>query len=321
MRLDDRILLVDKPKGLTSFAVVRRVRRAAGVRKVGHCGSLDPIGTGMLLVCTGVATRVATLFVDLPKEYEARVRFGRSTDSYDADGRVVEEAAVGELDPEVVRGALLTFEGPIEQVPPMVSALKHEGRRLYELARAGLDVERPPRRVMVYEIVLRELGADHADIHIRCGRGCYVRSIAHDLGRLLGVPAHLEALRRSAVGPFRVADAVQLDALETWQREARDAVPAPPAPAGVLALPRALEPFPALVVRAAFEPAVLHGAQPELRFFVDVPRGSGPCRLLSEDGRRLLAVGTTEGRMQFARVRLLRVFPEPVPIGEGEDAA
>ena len=318
MRLDDRILLVDKPKGLTSFAVVRRVRRAAGVRKVGHCGSLDPIGTGMLLVCTGVATRVAALFVDLPKEYEARVRFGRSTDSYDADGRVVEEAAVPELDPEVVRRALLTFEGPIEQVPPMVSALKHGGRRLYELARAGLDVERAPRRVMVYEIVLRELGAGHADIHIRCGRGCYVRSIAHDLGRLLGVPAHLEALRRSAVGPFRVADALQLDALEALPRGDRAGEPAAP---GVLPLPRALQPFPELVVRAAFERAVLHGAQPELRFFVDVPRGSGPCRLVSEDGRRLLAVGATEGRMQFARVQLLRVFPEPIPIGEGNDGA
>jgi tRNA pseudouridine55 synthase len=231
---------------------------------------------------------------------------------------VVEEAVVPELDPEVVRRALLTFEGPIEQVPPMVSALKHEGRRLYELARAGLDVERAPRRVMVYEIVLRELGAGHADIHIRCGRGCYVRSIAHDLGRLLAVPAHLEALRRSAVGPFRVADALQLDALEALPRGDRAGEPAPP---GVLSLPQALQPFPELVVRAGFERAVLHGAQPELRFFVDVPRDSGPCRLVSEDGRRLLAVGATEGRMQFARVQLLRVFPEPIPIGEGDDAA
>jgi tRNA pseudouridine55 synthase len=266
-----------------------------------------------------VATRVASLFVDLPKDYEARVRFGRATDSYDADGRVVEEAPVPALDAETVRRALLQFEGAIEQVPPMVSALKHQGQRLYELARAGREVERAARRVVVYEIGLRELGAEHADIHVRCGRGCYVRSLAHDLGQRLGVPAHLEALRRSAVGPFRVAEANTLAGLEAALGPGSVPEAEERAPRGVLALHRALAHVPALLLREAFRQAVLHGAQPEPRFLVDVPRASGPHRLLSEDGRRLLAVCLVEGRAQFARVRLLRVFPQPLAAGEGDE--
>ncbi|MFQ5600797.1 MAG: tRNA pseudouridine(55) synthase TruB [Candidatus Krumholzibacteriia bacterium] len=319
MRLDDRVVLIDKPAGITSFGAVRALRRLAGIQKVGHCGSLDPNATGLLVLCTGVATRVSSLFVDLPKEYQARVRFGRATDSYDADGSIVEEATVPPLSEESLRGALRHFEGEIEQTPPMVSALKHQGRRLYELAREGQTVERAPRRVMVFEIGLRDLGAEHADIRVRCGRGCYVRSIAHDLGRQLGVPAHLEALRRTAIGPFRVEQAVRLESLQSALRAQRGIAGERPAvPRGVTPLAVALESFPALYLRRPFEAAVRHGAQPEPRFFVDGPRSSGPHRLLSEDGRWLLAVCSAEGRLQFARVRLMRVFTEPLPAFEGE---
>jgi tRNA pseudouridine55 synthase len=308
MHCDDRLILIDKPQGLTSFGAVRRLRQATRVAKAGHCGSLDPNATGLLLLCTGVATRLADLFVDLPKEYEGRVRFGVATDSYDADGEVTSRAAVPALDRGQVETALQRFSGEIEQIPPMVSALKHEGRRLYELARQGKEVERAPRRVMVYSIALRDLGADHADIHVRCGRGCYVRSLAHDLGTALGVPAHLETLRRTAVGPFEVGAAAPLESLE-------DSLSSGAAVArGVLGIPRALEAFPALVLRAPFENAVQHGTQPEVRHLVDVPRGSGPHRLLSADRRRLLAVTRVEGKLQFARVRLVRVFPEPLPL-------
>jgi tRNA pseudouridine55 synthase len=315
MRLDDRVFLIDKSKGMTSFGAVRRLRRIARVSKAGHCGSLDPNATGLLLLCSGVATRVSSLFVDLPKAYVGRVRFGTATDSYDADGERVEEAPVPRLDESSVRQALRQFEGEIEQTPPMVSALKHEGRRLYQLAREGREVERPARRVLVYEIGLDELGAEHADIQVRCGRGCYVRSIAHDLGRALGVPAHLEALRRISIGPFDVSDAADLDELESALRDGPGQVAALP---GVRSLPSALRSFPALNVRRTFESAIGHGAQPEARFFVDVARVSGPHRLLSEDGRRLLAVAVSEGRLQFARVRLLRVFPTPLDDDNGE---
>ena len=317
MAFDDRVILIDKERGLTSFAAVRHVRRATSLEKVGHCGSLDPNATGLLILCTGVATRISSLFVDQPKRYQARVRFGRSTDTYDADGSVVRQAEVPRLNAEDVRQALQRFEGAIEQTPPMVSALKHQGRRLYELAREGREVERPARRVMVYEIVLRELGDDYADIHVHCGRGCYVRSLAHDLGEVLGVPAHLEALRRTAIGPFHVRDALELDVLS---RAVQAPVTLPEVAAAVLSLPSALQLFPALHLRERHETAVRNGMQPEGRFLLKLPARSGPHRLLSEDGRRLLAVTEVDGRQQFAQLRLLRVFPEPLPT-ESEDVA
>ncbi|HZM14765.1 MAG TPA: tRNA pseudouridine(55) synthase TruB [Candidatus Krumholzibacteria bacterium] len=319
MHFDDRVFLIDKPQGLTSFGAVRRLRRAARVQKAGHSGSLDPNATGLLVLCTGVATRLAGLFVDFPKEYEGRVRFGTATDSHDAAGEVIASAPVPALAASQVEEALQRFAGEIDQTPPMVSALKHQGRRLYEIARAGGEVERQPRRVRVHSIALRALGTDYADIHLRCGRGCYVRSIAHDLGQALGVPAHLEALRRTAVGPFALAEASSLEALETALAAA--AGTASPPPAGVLALPAALRSFPALTVRAPFEAALRHGAQPELRALVEVPRLSGPHRLLSADGQRLLAMAQVDGKKQWARVRLLRVFPEPVRVDAGGEAA
>jgi len=315
MHCDDRLILIDKPPGLTSFGAVRRLRQAARLAKVGHCGSLDPNATGLLLLCTGMATRLADLFVDLPKVYEGRVRFGTATDSYDADGSVTAQAPVPHFTPEQVDAALQQFAGEIEQTPPMVSALKHQGRRLYELAREGKEVERAPRRVMVYAIELRELGPEHADLRVRCGRGCYVRSLAHDLGARLGVPAHLETLRRSAVGPFEVGEASGLEDLE---RSLKASEPDAPLhrPPGVLAIPTALEVFPSLVLREPFEKAIQNGAQPEVRHLVDVPRVSGPHRLLSADRQRLLAMTRVDGKMQFARIRLVRVFPEPLSVVE-----
>jgi len=313
MHLDNRVILIDKGRGITSFAAVREVRRVARLDKVGHCGSLDPNATGLLILCTGVATRISSLFVDLPKRYEARVRFGRATDTYDADGRTLRETDVPPLQPESVRTALQSFEGEIEQIPPMVSALKHQGRRLYQIAREGREVERVPRPVRVYEIGLRDLGDGYADLDVHCGRGCYVRSIAHDLGALLGVLAHLESLRRSAVGPFLARDAIALDAFTDAIR-AGAATPA----AGVLeqpnvqSLPKALELFPELRLRHGHEADVRNGMQPEGRFLVALPGRDGPHRLLSEDGRRMIAVARVDGRRQFARIRLLRVFPEPL---------
>jgi len=316
--LDDRVILIDKGRGMTSFAAVREVRRAARLDKVGHCGSLDPNATGLLILCTGVATRLASLFVDLPKHYEARIRFGRATDTYDADGTTSSTADVPPLQPQTVRAALRHFEGEIDQIPPMVSALKHRGRRLYQLARQGQEVERAPRRVMVHEITLRELGDGYADVDVHCGRGCYVRSIAHDLGTLLGVPAHLESLRRSAVGPFRARDAIGLDAFSAALRVDADRPAAAALAPNVRTLPKALDLFPELRLRHRHEVEVRNGTQPEARFLVALPERGGPHRLLSEDGRRMLAVTLVDGRRHFARVRLLRVFPEPLPV-EQED--
>jgi tRNA pseudouridine55 synthase len=340
MQLDDRVVLVDKDPGLTSFAVVRRLRRLGRLQKAGHCGSLDPLATGLLLVCTGVGTRITSVFMELPKEYQARVRFGRSTDTYDAEGRITQEGPVPPLGDETLRAALRTFEGEIEQKPPMHSAVKVGGKRLYELARAGQEVERVARPVMVHEITLVDRGAEHADIRVRCGKGCYVRSIAHELGEKLGVPAHLEALRRVASGPFRVEGAVKLAALEAvlagtraedvaragagsehdGKAAAHDRDPDLRARCAraVLTIPLALEVLPALHLRATFEARLLHGVQPAPGTLREAPRTEGLHRLMSEDGARLLALTRVHTGQGLARVELERVFDPPLAAVEME---
>jgi tRNA pseudouridine55 synthase len=290
MQFDHRVLLIDKPSGMSSFGAVRLVRRALRLAKVGHCGSLDPLATGLLVLCTGAATRVANEFVGLPKRYVARVRFGRATDSYDADGRVTHEAPVPELEAAAVRRALERFQGEIEQRPPMVSALKVQGKRLYALARAGQEVERVPRKVMVYALELADLGVTHAELHVHCGRGCYVRSIAHELGEALGVPAHLEALRRVAIGPFRVDDAVLPAALAAALEDALARGSEASLQRAVLPLSEALAFMPVLRVRQSFEARLGHGVQPGPGALVEPPRAAGRHRLLSQDGERLLAL-------------------------------
>jgi tRNA pseudouridine55 synthase len=297
MTLDHRVLLVDKPAGPTSFAVVRQLRRVARVDKAGHCGSLDPGATGLLVVCTGAATRIASLFVDQPKEYVGRVGFGRATDTYDAAGRTTAEALVPPLAPGRLRAALARFTGEIAQVPPMVSALKVEGRRLYELARRGVEIERAPRPVMVYAIDLLAVGDDWADLRVRCGRGCYVRSIAHDLGVALGVPAHLASLRRSAIGALRVEDALAPEQF------------AAPHAAAVRTVAAALDFLPALHVRAMAETAVRNGAQPLPHLLCAGPRTAGQHRLLSEDGSRLLGIGVAASNSGPVRLETVFAFP------------
>jgi tRNA pseudouridine55 synthase len=217
------ILVVDKPVGPTSFAVLRRVRRAlmrvpgapARPPKLGHGGTLDPMASGVLPVCVGEATKVMPFLLDADKEYLATVHFGSETDTLDATGRVVAETSTAGLDTARLEAALSGFRGEIDQVPPMFSALKHHGQPLYRYARAGQTVPRPPRRVSVYELVL--LGfepPDRARLHIRCSKGTYIRSLAADLGRQLGVGAHLTELRRTASGPFRITQAVSLDEID-----------------------------------------------------------------------------------------------------------
>ncbi|MEO8084370.1 MAG: tRNA pseudouridine(55) synthase TruB [Ardenticatenales bacterium] len=207
------ILNIDKPAGRTSHDIVNAVRRASGERRVGHAGTLDPMATGVLVVCIGSATRVVDDIQAFTKGYRARITLGSATDSYDAMGQVTR---TGDADllaaltlPDVAR-ALDAFRGEIAQVPPMVSALKHEGERLYELARRGVEVERAPRPVTVYTLDILDWAPPDVTIALTCSRGTYVRSIAHDLGEALGVGGHLSALERTQVGPFGIADAAPL---------------------------------------------------------------------------------------------------------------
>jgi tRNA pseudouridine55 synthase len=208
------VLNLDKPAGLTSHDVVNRIRRLSGVRRVGHAGTLDPLATGVLLLCIGRATRLIEYLVDQGKVYETTVRLGQSTDTYDAEGEIVAERPVA-ADQAAIAAALDAFRGPIAQIPPMYSAIKRDGQPLYKLARQGITVAREPRAVTIYELQLLDWTAPDLKLRVACSSGTYIRSLAHDLGETLGCGGHLTTLRRTAVGPFTTADAVSVEGLTT----------------------------------------------------------------------------------------------------------
>lgn len=209
------ILPVDKPKGLPSFDVVEAVREGTGVQKVGHAGTLDPLATGLLIILVArPATRLQEACMHLPKTYEATMRLGETTPSHDAETEVVERtdpSGVTRGDIEEVRRS---FVGPIQQVPPMYSAIKVDGERLYEKARRGETVDRPPRQVRIDRLEVTDWTPPDLSVRVGCSKGTYIRALARDVGEALGVGAHLVALRRTAIGPFTVDESWALDALE-----------------------------------------------------------------------------------------------------------
>lgn len=206
-------LNLDKPRGKTSFAVVSLVKRLTGVRRAGHGGTLDPAATGVLPICLGQATRMSAYLLSGNKRYRAAVRLGIETDTYDAEGQVTARTDASGITLSHVEAALQAFRGRIHQVPPMYSALKRQGRRLYDLARAGQAVELEARQVEVYGLLIAEWAPPILVLDIECGRGTYIRSIAHDLGRALGCGAHLAGLVRTAIGPFTIEHALSIEGL------------------------------------------------------------------------------------------------------------
>lgn len=220
-------LLVDKPPRITSFGVVKKVRWALRVKKVGHAGTLDPMATGLLILLVGRdATRQQDRFMGLPKVYTGTLRLGQTTPSYDADTPVETEADAGGVTDDDLERARAAFVGDILQRPPVYSAIKRGGERLYKKARRGESVEVEPRPTAVYRFDLTDRRGGDVDFRVECSKGTYVRSLAHDLGQALGVGAHLVALRREAIGPFRVDEAFALDALVEAARPEDAARPA-----------------------------------------------------------------------------------------------
>jgi tRNA pseudouridine55 synthase len=215
------IVLLDKPAGYSSSQAVQKVRWLFQARKAGHTGSLDPFATGMLPICLGEASKTAGFMLDASKTYLARARLGQSTTTGDIEGEVVATAPLPNLDAAGIAAALTRFEGRIQQIPPMYSALKHQGQPLYRLARAGQEVPRQAREVTVHSLELVSWEAPLLEFHVHCSKGTYVRTLAEDIARALGSCAHLQALRRIAVEPFQEQDMVTLDRLETLAAEAR----------------------------------------------------------------------------------------------------
>ena len=208
------ILNVNKPLGITSHDVVDRVRKASGIRRVGHAGTLDPAASGVLIVCLGQATRVSKYLMESRKRYDAQIRLGISTDSGDTEGKTIYQAAEVKVTREQFEQALSLFLGRIEQIPPMHSALKHEGTALYKLARRGIEVKRTPRPVEIHNLELTVWTPPLLRLTVECSKGTYIRALARDLGEKLGSGAHLQSLVRLASGPFTLDKAVSLSAVE-----------------------------------------------------------------------------------------------------------
>jgi tRNA pseudouridine55 synthase len=250
------LLLVDKPCGITSFDVVRRVRRLCGTRQVGHCGTLDPAATGVLPVAIGSVTRLVEYLMAGEKEYLATLRFGVVTDTQDGDGLVLATNPLDTLDRSSLDAATMSFVGAISQVPPMHSALKRDGVPLYRLARQGIEVERQPRPVYIKAIEILEYAPPLASIRVVCGKGTYIRTLCHDLGRQLGCGAHMASLRRTRCGDFRAEACHTLEQLERIV-EAGGTLP-------LIAPAAALPGWPALHVSEAAKSRLANGIAPGL---------------------------------------------------------
>lgn len=284
------ILLVDKPEGLSSNAVLSRAKRIVGIRKAGHAGTLDPMASGLLVLCFGQATKVAGFLLDADKRYRAEVQLGVSTDSEDAEGTVIARERVPALDDAALEAVLERFRGPIEQVPPMYSALKHQGRRLYELARKGEQVERKPRSIVIHRLSLIERSAERLCLDVHCSKGSYIRSLARDIGAAIGCGAHLSALRRTSSAPFDVGEAVALEALESLSGEQAQAL--------LMPADQALEHLPAVELDGQLAGRVLHGQ----RLAGVRAAHSGQVRMYGPDG--FLGVGEMDGQGHLRPVRL-----------------
>ena len=209
------ILAIDKPRGMTSHDVVNRVRRLSGTRRVGHAGTLDPLATGLLLLCLGRATRLVEYLIGKEKAYEAEVRLGQATNTYDAEGEIVAERPVAHLTTAAIETALVAFRGDIDQRPPMFSAVKQDGQPLYKLARRGQEVARSLRQVTISQLTLDAWHPPQLQLSVTCSSGTYIRSLAHDLGEALNCGGHITGLRRVRIGSIPLHTAVPLADLTT----------------------------------------------------------------------------------------------------------
>jgi tRNA pseudouridine55 synthase len=301
----DGVLLLDKPSGWTSNLALQRVKRLFRARKAGHTGSLDPLASGMLPLCFGEATKISAFLLDADKRYVVTGRLGIKTDTGDADGKVIAEAPVPPLDRAALLRVLGEFHGTIDQIPPMHSALKHEGRRLYELARAGLVVERAPRRIRIHALELIRIEGAEITLDLRCSKGTYVRTLVEDMAERLGTHGHVTALRRLAVGAYGGESMTTIAELEALAEEGPDALDA-----RLLPMDSAASQWPAVKL-GADSAYYLRNGQPVL-----VPRAptAGWVRLYAEDAS-FLGIGHIIEDGRVAPKRLVASRARPTLVG------
>lgn len=301
------LLIIDKPRGVTSFDVVRQVRRLCRTRRVGHAGTLDPLATGVLPVAVGEGTRILQFIMEGDKAYRATFKLGETTDSQDAEGQVLERRPVEGVDEAAVRAACLTFVGPIRQVPPMYSALKKDGVPLHRLARQGIEVEREARTVEILRLEVLEVRLPFVTIEVDCSKGTYIRTLCHDIGLLLGPGAHLTELRRIRNAGFSEGDSVPLEMLQQDPQALGERL---------LSLTEALAGFPSLEVAPAAARRLRDGVPPALDAVLTPVTCAPGTTVLLLDGGALLAVARFEperAKEKRGDFELLRVFNSSGP--------
>ncbi len=285
----DGVLLFDKPLDLSSNIALQKVRRLFQAEKAGHTGTLDPLATGLLPICFGEATKFSNALLESDKTYRALIQLGQTTTTGDAEGEITSTCAV-KLESAQVSAVLRNFMGQIEQVPPMHSAIKHQGKPLYEYIRKGITVERKSRSVTIYELILERFAGDELEITVRCSKGTYIRTLVEDIGLALGCGAHLRGLRRTAIGRFHLEGAHTWSQLEAMTMPQRDAC--------LMPLDNLIQELPALELDAA---QVIRIAQGQ-RLVIETALPDGKMRLYGAG--RFIGVGNLEGQ-QLAPVRLL----------------
>lgn len=291
------ILVLDKPKGLTSNAALQEVKRIFNAAKAGHTGSLDPLATGVLPLCFGEATKISQFLLDSNKRYRTTVRLGLRTDTGDSEGSVIAERDCSGIRRADIERVLKSFEGEIEQMPPMYSALKHQGVPLYKLARQGIEVERSARTIQLHRIALLNFEMPELELDIACSKGTYVRTLADDLGEALGCGAHVTVLRRLQAGAFDEADCVTLDQLKQ-AREGAEPEDYSPVDCHLIDMDRAVEDFPEVSLPESTAKFIKQGQPVLVRHLPD----EGYVRLY--EGSRFIGIGSIleDGRVAPRRM-------------------
>jgi tRNA pseudouridine55 synthase len=286
------VISINKPKDITSQDAVTKVKRMMHVKKAGHCGTLDPMATGLMLVCINKATKLATYLTAFDKEYIAVMKLREATDTQDAYGEVIERfdsAAVSEID---VRSVIFSFQGEISQLPPMHSALKHKGKPLYKYARKGINIERKPRDVTINSIEILELGLPFIKFKVSCSKGTYIRTLCDDIGKKLDVGAHMTELERTAIGDFTIEGSLSFDELEVLDLNKYSGK-------GVYSMDSALRWMPELIIDEVMVKPVTHGnpikAVQGIKLSDDIKRAPG-IRIKSPSGEMLSIGRYDEGR-------------------------
>jgi tRNA pseudouridine55 synthase len=285
----DGVLLFDKPLGLSSNSALQKVRRLFQAEKAGHTGTLDPLATGLLPVCFGEATKFSMTLLDADKTYRARIRLGQTTTTGDAEGEIIARSQVA-VDKELLEQVLPKFIGEISQLPPMHSAIKHQGKPLYDYIRKGETVERKVRNVIIHELVLEDFAGEELEIRVRCSKGTYIRTLAEDIGQALGCGAHLLALRRLAIGRFKLDQAYAWERLEAMDKPEREAC--------LLPVDCMLQDLPQLELDAAQVKRIAQGQ----RLVLDQELAGGKIRLYGEG--QFIGLGMLQGLL-LAPERLL----------------